>query len=401
MDIIRYVQKTEKHVYLFGDYIRNALINRYHKNTISLNYFDILIYPDQIKRFSITSDGIEAYPPKSLWKEEFTDLKECIIHNSNFTIDSLLIDIKDKEDILDVDEKDIIDILGGLEDIKKSIIKVIDPKNRFKKDPELMLRSFEYAAKLGFIIDKETFEAVDHNIKNIIMHVSDNPVSSVEILIDIIKSENSTKTLREMCSCNIMKAFDIQHQIYDIEDCYTDEWYLPNKLFFLLEDNNIDRWIKIYCLDKCKNITKDDIDVLKALVDTDILVTKYLRGLDIFHIKTVSEYVVSVNNNKNNKDILKYHRQYFLTHVPEDIVDEFFAKVEERWNIPKNISELDISGKDIHRCFGIDKTDIKNLKQSLLDEVYEGKINYDRESLMQRSSQIWGISWSSMKQLSE
>lgn len=57
--------------------------------------------------------------------------------------------------------EEILDYVGGLEDLKRGIIRVIGmPELRFKQDPVRMLRVIRHAARTGFEIEKETWEAL-------------------------------------------------------------------------------------------------------------------------------------------------------------------------------------------------------------------------------------------------
>lgn len=61
----------------------------------------------------------------------------------------------------DVFEKKVIDYVGGLEDLKKGVIKIIgDPDVRFSQDPVRMLRVIRHASRLNFNIDSATWESI-------------------------------------------------------------------------------------------------------------------------------------------------------------------------------------------------------------------------------------------------
>ncbi|MCB0321368.1 MAG: CCA tRNA nucleotidyltransferase, partial [Bdellovibrionales bacterium] len=56
----------------------------------------------------------------------------------------------------------IIDYLGGIEDLRSKVIRVIgDPKVRFQEDPVRMLRTIRHAARAGFSIEKKTRAAIE------------------------------------------------------------------------------------------------------------------------------------------------------------------------------------------------------------------------------------------------
>lgn len=61
----------------------------------------------------------------------------------------------------DIESFSVIDYVGGLEDLeKKSIRSIGDPAIRFQEDPVRMIRAVRFAARLGFEIEEETFNAI-------------------------------------------------------------------------------------------------------------------------------------------------------------------------------------------------------------------------------------------------
>ncbi len=55
----------------------------------------------------------------------------------------------------------IIDYVGGMEDLKKGIIRAIGPPDvRFRRDPVRMMRAIRHAARTGFRIEENTWEAI-------------------------------------------------------------------------------------------------------------------------------------------------------------------------------------------------------------------------------------------------
>jgi len=60
-----------------------------------------------------------------------------------------------------VDDFTVVDYVGGLEDLKNGIVRSIgNPRERFHEDPVRMIRVIRHAARTGFNIDPETYEAV-------------------------------------------------------------------------------------------------------------------------------------------------------------------------------------------------------------------------------------------------
>ena len=64
----------------------------------------------------------------------------------------------------DLDKREIIDLVGGLEDLKNKIIRMIgNPDLRIQEDPLRILRVFRFSYRYGFEIDKETKDAIERN----------------------------------------------------------------------------------------------------------------------------------------------------------------------------------------------------------------------------------------------
>lgn len=55
----------------------------------------------------------------------------------------------------------VIDYVGGLEDLRQRKVRVIgDPDIRFREDPVRMMRAIEFASRLGFDIEHDTYQAI-------------------------------------------------------------------------------------------------------------------------------------------------------------------------------------------------------------------------------------------------
>ena len=70
----------------------------------------------------------------------------------DFTINALFYNIADFS---------VIDYVGGLDDLREGRVRVIgDPDLRFREDPVRMMRAIEFASRLGFEIEKETYDGL-------------------------------------------------------------------------------------------------------------------------------------------------------------------------------------------------------------------------------------------------
>lgn len=81
----------------------------------------------------------------------------------DFTINALFYNIADFS---------VIDYAGGLEDLKKKIVRVIgDPDKRFAEDPVRMIRAARFAGTLGFEIEPSAYDSICRN-KDLLGHAS-------------------------------------------------------------------------------------------------------------------------------------------------------------------------------------------------------------------------------------
>jgi tRNA nucleotidyltransferase/poly(A) polymerase len=108
---------------------------------------------------------------------------------SHITIkdDVLRRDITQNALFYDIGKKEIIDLVGGIEDIKKGIIRAVgNPEERFKEDRLRILRVMRFSARSHFKIDEETANAIkkDNQLSGI---SPEEDVSQERILEEIWK----------------------------------------------------------------------------------------------------------------------------------------------------------------------------------------------------------------------
>jgi len=256
------------------------------------------------------------------------DVKVDILRR-DFTINSFLMD----------KDKNIIDYLNGKIDLDNKIIKTIGkPDDRFNEDALRMLRAISFVSKLGFKLDKDTYESIKRN-KELLKNVS---VERIRIEFDKISNGlNRKKAWKLFYELKLNELFPNMLELNDYDVSFND--ILLNSLlknvkisdFWLISKSNIK------ALEKAQNIIK------KGLSDYNLFISGFTSS------------------------------KYALDYLKLDI------KLYENLKI-KSIKDLDINGNDLidvveknkrndclnHLAKMVLDNKIKNEKTSLLKEVY-------------------------------
>jgi poly(A) polymerase len=97
------------------------------------------IAEDEVEEILITDDNTFGSPIQDAKRRDFT-------------INALFYNIADFS---------VIDYVGGIDDLSEGRVRIIgDPDVRFREDPVRMMRAIEFASRLGFEIEKETYDAI-------------------------------------------------------------------------------------------------------------------------------------------------------------------------------------------------------------------------------------------------
>lgn len=112
----------------------------------------------------------------------------------DFTINALFYDIATFS---------IIDYVGGLEDLRKSVIRSIgDPLQRFPEDPVRMFRAVAFAARLGFRLDAPVIDAIRTH-RHLIASAS--PARLIEEYYKVLRSGSAEKTFRMLAEHGLLE----------------------------------------------------------------------------------------------------------------------------------------------------------------------------------------------------
>ena len=112
----------------------------------------------------------------------------------DFTINALFYNIADFS---------VIDYVGGIEDLSEGRVHIIgDPDLRFREDPVRMMRAIEFASRLGFEIEKNTYDAILRH-RNEILKASPPRVS--EEILELLRRGWSRGAIRLMVDTGLLE----------------------------------------------------------------------------------------------------------------------------------------------------------------------------------------------------
>jgi len=125
---------------------------------------------------------------------KFSDNIEDDLKRRDFTVNSLAFDLY---------KGHIIDIFGGLKDIKDKVIRAVnDPNERFQEDALRMLRAIRFSAQLDFAVSYETMQAITNNAL-LIKKISAERIR--DEFIKIIDSSKSTVGIATLSKLGLLK----------------------------------------------------------------------------------------------------------------------------------------------------------------------------------------------------
>lgn len=214
----------------------------------------------------------------------------------------------------DINNKKIVDLVGGIDDIKNNVIRAIgNPKERFNEDRLRILRVFRFAARTGGKIDPVTSEAIksDNRLRGI---GSKDDVSQERIheewnkMLEHAQKADSPKMMQDYV--DLLTEYDMWKQMFPGMriDLSGEIEFLDNALIF-------------HGLFK-----KDDIGgKRKLLVQTLKFPINLVNKLDF-----IESYLISQENEYN--DVYKLAKLKEKYHIDDDlilmVVDEYGLNIE-------------------------------------------------------------------------
>ena len=266
----------------------------------------------------------------------YGSLKDDVFRR-DFTINGLYFDVKNSQ---------VIDYVGGLEDLKKLQINMIgNPSERFEEDPVRMIRAVRFKAKLNATINTKLNNSISKNA-----HLIANVPSArlYEEVIKLFHNESSLVVFRELSNLGILKylfpytqedAFISASLINTSERIKTGNSVTPAFLFAVFlwsAQNKRLNEINKKKMSRIELMIKASEDVIRRQVQ-QVMMPRWLSGrvMDIWLL----QYRLENYNPKKSQEILsnpRFRMAYDFFVLRSESVDPHLKDKAEYWtNIQK------------------------------------------------------------------
>ena len=270
-------------------------------------------------------------------RDNFYGSLEDDVFRRDFTINGLYFDVQNSE---------VIDYVGGLDDLKKLQINMIgNPSERFEEDPVRMIRAVRFKAKLKATIDINLNKSILNNA-HLIQNIP--PARLYEEVIKLFHNENSLDVFRELSNLGILKYLFSQTQ----EDSFisaslnntserikTGSSVTPAFLFAVFlwsAQNKRLNELKKKKMSRFDLMIKASEDVIKKQVQ-QVMMPRWLSG----RVKDIwlMQYRLENSNPKKSKELLnnpRFRMAYDFFVLRSESIDKQLKNKAEYWtNIQK------------------------------------------------------------------
>jgi tRNA nucleotidyltransferase/poly(A) polymerase len=376
-------------VYLVGGVVRDSLLNRdckdidllvsgipMQKLTTLLLQFGKIASGDNEDSFLVgKSFGVLKFVPNGMKLDEPIDIaiprvESCTGtgHKDFHVISSHTIPIE-----LDLSRRDftinaiaihldgtVIDPFNGLRDLKNGIIKMVD-EVAFSDDPLRMLRAIQFASRLNFNIEANTFYAIKqafHTIKFI-------TPERILIELDKIFNKGNIETGFEL-----LKRSGIYKQIFGFDPCF------ENIDFKRIKTRSDFYFSLLYYF---SNKSEAFLKILKGDVQTAKCLDAMQFAFDNFHTKNGPNFAGL--NRIVAFDMFKMSALSFESGIlPTELLNAVTELSSGKF--PKQLSELNIDGNDV-MSLGFKNKEIGDALRYVLVNVLMENVENNKADLMQ------------------
>lgn len=367
-------------VYMVGGCVRDALLGREAYD------FDITTSasPKQIKealcRFKTIDTGIKHGTVTVVTDEGSAEITTYRIdgkytdnrrpENVVFT-NSLKEDLSRRDFTINAfaynDTDGLIDLFGGVDDLKNGIIRAIgDAKIRFGEDSLRILRGVRFCAQLGFNVEENTSRAM-LEMCSLLKNISRERVKSeIEKTLVSPYAENSLKSFKSIIST----ALGINEELINYKGISSVSPENDLRFAFLLYKASNASEI-MHSL-KCESVLQKSVALLCENIyfqpESEYELKKYISKHSIDHTKKLCDLKLAANI----RDAEEFRKLLYGI----DFTKSCFS-----------VKELNISGDDLIDL-GYNGTSIGEILSELLDMVMRNEIKNERSALISQASKL-------------
>jgi len=173
LDAVQWIRERGVPAYLVGGWIRDALLGRESRDLDLAVAGDPLVLARELaRRLHGTCVPLHEAPPIARvvlaeegrpWRLDIASLEGSLDQNlarRDFTVDAMALPLEKVAEPWSL--SDVLDPLGGLEDLKRGLVRMVDP-GAFKEDPVRLLRAVRLAAQLDFQVEAGTLQQVERD----------------------------------------------------------------------------------------------------------------------------------------------------------------------------------------------------------------------------------------------
>lgn len=216
----------------------------------------------------------------------------------------------------DIDKEEVVDLVGGYNDIQNKIIRMVgNPSDRINEDQLRVLRVARFASRYNFDIDQKTADAVSNNTDL-------SKISKERIVEEFIKAYKKNPSFKDFL--DIITKFGIWDEIFgqlkinsDVIETDSLPLYIAN-LLKLNDSEDLEDLVKVY---KWDSDTKDIVKFLVSLKDFNPeLINKYFKEKKRIRIDndTIIKWVEL--SGIDNGDVINRFVEYTPTTKSQDLM---------------------------------------------------------------------------------
>ncbi len=311
------------------------------------------------------------------------------------------------------EERGLIDLFGGIDDLKKGVIRCVgDPDKRFFEDGLRILRAVRFASKLGFEIDEKTAKSIHKNkhllknisverifvefkktllgkgVESVLLQFKDVIAQFIPEIKPCFQFDQNTKyhcydvythivkTVSAIPAEENLRLAAFFHDIGKPKVYFTDEngvghFYTHNKVSEKMTKEILTRL-------KCDNATKDYVSTLVYIHDREVATTE----------KSVKRFL-SKYSKELFFDLLKIKRADASSHAKEyrdreeyiSSLLQIFEKIE-RENQCFSLKDLKLNGNDLIELGIKPSKEIGVILNKLLLSVIDEKVENEKQKLI-------------------